>query len=300
MKNKIMKLILSAVLSMTFMMGFTHNVNALKMYQITYSPGLIGSFSEELLKEYQKEYGKEKVALSKATGNITIQVAATKTMPNAPTAKDIQYKEQTNSNKYFVLTSGWQPAATTVTENETYVVQYGVLNQGVEYSIRYVDQTTLQDVASPVIGKANANEVISAYAKNVNNYIFNTQSKSIELTEDPLKNIITFYYTATEQEEVIDQIEENIITRDRVEVLPGNDQENNANTIIPDNQTPLGGETEQTPDTPTTDIEENETPLAKADDLTQNNEKLYYAMGGTLLAVLAVIIIVTAKKKKKA
>ncbi|MEG0275633.1 MAG: hypothetical protein RR630_01245 [Coprobacillus sp.] len=296
MKNKIYKTILSFACVLTLMGQSLSFVSASsKYYQITYAPGTTGQFKETLIQDYKKVYGAKNVSLSKATGSITIKVAAKKTMPNAPTAQDITLKD--TSKQYYVLTSGWQPASTTVSENATYVVQYGALTQGVEYSIRYVDNTTKQDVASPVFARANVNEVMNAYAKNIDGYTFDTQTKSITLTTDAKQNVLTFLYTAKENTVVVDEVEENTVIRNQVVTVPNNNANNNNNVntpnndqIINDDDVPLdNGGNDQT-------IEDGEIPLAKGDELTTNNQMLY---GGIVIAGLAIVVVLIAIKRKR-
>lgn len=305
MKTKVYKFIISCACVLTLMGQSMQFVSASsKYYQITYAPGSLGQFKESLINDYKQLYGSKNVSLSKATGSVTIKVEAKKAMPNAPTAQDISFKDNESQSQYYVLTSGWQPAALIVSENDTYVVQYGALTQGVEYSIRYVDITTRQDVALPVIARANINEVMNAYAKTVNGYMFDTQTKSITLTQDAKQNVLTFYYTANDNTVVVDRVEENVVTRNQIVTVPNPDNNgippnNNVNTpnndtIINDNDTPAGnGQNNET-------IDDQEVPLAKGDELSKNNQMLYVAIAGTGLLLLVIVLVMNKKRKSKA
>lgn len=297
MKNKAYKFMISCACVLTLMNQSIHFISASsRYYQITFAPGSLGEFKQTLIQDYQNLYGTKNVNLSKATGSVTIKVEAEKTMPNAPTAQDTILKD--SLKQYYVLTSGWQPASTTVSENATYVVQYGALTNSVDYSIRYVDITTKQDIALPVFAKANSNEVMNAYAKSIDGYTFDTQTKSITLTSDVKQNVLTFYYTAGVETKVVNQVEENVVTRNQIVTIPNNNINTNIplpnnETILNENETPLSNAgTNET-------IEDEKTPLSKGDELTKNNQILYYSLGG--IAVLGILIglFVILKKKKE-
>lgn len=306
MKNKITKLIISAVLTLSMFstMGLTTFAKANKSYTITYAPGILGKFDENFINKNEKAYGKANVSVSKATGSITIKVASTAVMPNAPTANDVEFKNSKNKDKYYVLTSGWQPASTKVSESETYVVQYGALVKGVEYTIRYVDAISNQDVATPTIARANAGEVMNAFAMNVNNYTFDSQAKSMKLSHDSKKNTITFYYNATVKtnvvnEEVITRVPlVTTVTNQTTTNVPVTNQTtpNNEETTINENDVPLANGDDNKEETT---INENDVPLANGDELSKNNQTLYYSIGAIAVLGSLVALFIFLKKKKE-
>lgn len=303
MRNKSGKIALVTMLALTLTVTPTYAKE--KTYHITYSPGLIGKFKESLVDEYKKVYGKDDVSVSKATGAITIEADTDEKMPNAPTYNDIEIKNQEDASQYYVKAGGWEPSSKNIKQNETFVVQYGALVDGVDYTIRYVDAVTNTDVATPVLGKANKDETIAAYAKVIEGYTFDTQSKTKVLVENAKENVITFYYTAEDDTIYIENVVNNVVPGD-VEVVtepvgeptvPGENQPATPGgeeaEVVDDNETPLanGNEADET-------IEDNETPLANnADELQRNNMLLYSGIG--IVAVVAILIAVIAKKKKK-
>lgn len=312
MKNK--KGLIVTAIALTMSMGSMQVKAVEKNYWITYSPGALGEFKESLVERYEKEYGAEDVEVSKATGAIRIKVEAQEDMPNAPTANDITFKNSEHDGQYYVMTSGWQPASAKVLSNATYVVQYGALVEGVDYTIRYVDAVTNVDVETPVMGKANVNETIAAYAKNIEGYTFDSQSKTTVLVEDAEKNVITFYYTAEDDTVYVDEIINNVIPGDVVVV-----EQEVPPTTTPDDgttTTPEGGTTPETPDdtptgdideddtplagdddTPSGDIDEDDTPLAGGDEAKDNNVMLYTGIGA--IVVIGLIAAIIAMKKRK-
>lgn len=277
------------------MLTMTHSTLAAeRYYKITYAPGVIATFKDSLINEYKEKYGTQNVVQSQITGAITITVAAKQAMPNAPTANDIEYKE--NQTQYYVLTSGWQPASTQVTENATYVVQYGTLINDVEYTIRYVDRTSNIDIETPVIARANKDEALIAYAKVIDGYTFDTQTKSIVLGSDAAQNVITFYYTnegTSNEQQVVDNVVINTV-RPTTPTTPVQQGEPIVN--VPENQTPQAN----AGDDQTVNIDDNQTPQFQG-ELERNNQKLYTTIVGVIiLLVVAIGYVVFKRKNKKA
>ncbi len=304
MKNRFRKTVLAVMLSFSLTAIPTYAQE--KYYHITYTPGLLGSFTSTLIEGYESTYGKEDVTVSQATGSVTIKVAANEDMPNAPTASDITFKNLEDVNQYYVKTEGWQSPSTKVNQNETLVVQYGALVKGVDYTIRFVDNVTNTDVATPVMGKANVDETIAAYAKVIAGYTFDSQSKTTVLTENANQNIITFYYTAEDDAIYVDEEITNVIPGETVVVTNPVADDTTNNEVVDDNETPLANVDEEVVEdneTPLANadeekIEDNETPLASNEELQNNNMMLYVGIGAVV--VLGILIAFFAKKKKKA
>lgn len=298
MKNKSSNIALALALSLSVVSMPAHAAE--KKYNITYSPGLLGEFKESLIEEYKKTYGAEDVTVSEVTGSVTVKVAISENMPMVDPS-DVVFKNEEDAEQYYVLTNGWGPASMNPVQNETFVVQYGALVDGVDYTIRYVDDTTNTDVAMPEMGKANVDETIAAYAKVVEGYTFDTQSKMMTLTKDEEKNVLTFYYTAEDDTIYVDQIITEVIPGDVIVVQPPVAGEENEPTTTPnepvedveDNDTPLANGDKENGE----DVEENETPLAN-NELEKNNKMLYTTIG--VIAVLGILLaIFVAMKKKK-
>lgn len=296
MKNKKLVSLLVALIMLVTMTQSA--LAAQRYYKITYAPGILATFKDSLVNEYKEKYGTQNVVQSSVTGAITITVAAKQDMPNAPTANDIEYKKSESATQYYVLTNGWQPASTRVTENATYVVQYGALLNGVEYTIRYVDKTSNIDLETPVIARSNGGQTLIAYAKVLDGYTFDSQSKSMTLSQDGSKNIITFYYTNTNSTSNETQVIENVVTNVVTPTNPVNPtiprQPTVPDVTVPDNQTPQsnGGNNE------TVNIEDNQTPQSKG-ELAQNNQQLYIAIGGIMVLLVVVCGYVMIRRKNK-
>lgn len=165
---------------------------AAKEYTVTYRPGNIARFTEELFQEYKDYYGEGKVSMSQATGSISITVPAGSIYPEAPQAGDIVLDEE-HKGRYYVTTD-WRPTEETVMQDQDYVVDYAALIDAVEYSIRYVDAQTGMDVITPTITQGNAGDTITYTAKVIEHYEWDAYLKQMVL-EKGKENVLTFYYT---------------------------------------------------------------------------------------------------------
>lgn len=202
--------------------AMTMQVNAAEenTYTVTYRPGNIAKFSENLYADYVAVYGESQVSRSEATGSIKITVSAGAPYPTAPDAQDLVF-DDAHKGKYYVKTE-WRPTQETVTENGDYVVDYGAFTDSVEYTIRFVDSGSGEDVATPVITMGNVNDQITYTAKTVQGYAYDTYVKQITLTADASKNEIRFQYTSTEQPTTqVVQVPGETITNTTYEQGPG-------------------------------------------------------------------------------
>lgn len=190
-----------------------------KEYVITFRPGNVGHFNEsinEYLKEYE-DYG-YKTELTKH-GAIKITVLQGKTYPSAPSAQYIDI-----DGDYFVLPAEkWGPTEQYVFDNAEYVVDYGRLTSGVEYTVRYIDKTTKENVNLVSVIKGNVGEKVLVEApasitisESTHYYLNGDKKCEIVLDEDASKNEIVFEYsreaTRTDVETVINVIPGETIT----------------------------------------------------------------------------------------
>ncbi len=174
---------------------------ATREYTVTYRPGNIAKFTDELLEEYKALYGEDKVSFSQATGSISITLPAGSAYPEAPMADDIILDDE-HKDRYY-LTTGWRPTDETVMEDEDYVADYAALVDAVEYSVRYVDASTGKDVLTPVITAGNVGDTIQYTARFLTGYVYDTYNKEMVLSRDG-SNVLTFYYWSTRSPQYID------------------------------------------------------------------------------------------------
>ncbi|MEJ8736732.1 MucBP domain-containing protein [Erysipelotrichaceae bacterium HCN-30851] len=191
---------------------------------------------------------------------------------------------------------------------EVYVAKYGVLVDGITYTVRYVDEEGA-DIATPRTMIGESGSEITERAKYVSGYEFQQSTQTFTLNRNNQE--ITFVYTLTNPEEVIryEEITEEVPV-DQVVTVPGTegtgggdagagadagtDQETGGETgedteNVDDQETPQSGGEET--------VDDNETPLSDGDkDKSNNNYAIIAGVGA--LVVVALVLLALAKKKK--
>ena len=303
-----------------------------KEYTVTFRPGNIAEFSEEVMQEYVELYGADKVSVSQMTGSIAITVKAGSPYPEAPGPDDIVLDTEFK-DKYYVTTS-WRPSDEVVMEDQDYVVDFAALVNTVEYAVRYVDAQSGMDVAAPVISLGNIGDEVTFTAKYLTDYAYDTYAKQIVL-EEGSENVITFYYTSTvaPKYETIELEGKTIhntitITEDPVRIVQGETDDTQNNDVEaesggtgtdaagnqsetedqeekPQESDSINTEDEQSSNNPGQGyeqdeviIEEEEIPLAAFLD---ENERMigFIAAGLTGLAIVLIVIAYFIKKKER-
>lgn len=281
MRNRLTKVIAGiAVAFLCLLPMHIENIQAAE-YEIVFKGGAHGTVD-----------GKDKVSYRLTTEDV---------FPNEP---DIQTEDG-----YVFL--GWNkelPEPGSLVEGkQVYVAKYGVLVDGITYTVRYVDEEGA-DIATPrtMIGE-NGSE-ITERAKYVSGYEFQQSTQTFTLNRNNQE--ITFVYTLTNPEEVIryEEVTEEVPV-DQVVTVPGTEGTGGGDAGVggdadTDQGTGEDGEdTENVDDqeTPQSDGEEtlddNETPLSDGDKDESNNNYAIIAGVGALV-VVALALLALAKKKK--
>ncbi len=311
MKTKCMKGLLASLVSLAMVASLAIGVNgaSARTYTITFAPGLMGTFKESWINKVKKDY--DGVKVSKATGAVMIPVTVSSlenaALKDIPTASDIATQDAT-----YVVGTSWTPASHAVTGNATYVVQYNRAVNTVEYTIKYVDATTNQDVSSPIIARGNEGETITGTAAIVDQYSYDVESKTMKLTSKASENVMTFYYTstATPSSTVTNVLPGGTTTTyNYVTTTTGNTAggttngtggtttDNTAN--VEDNNTPTTNGNTSDSKQSTDTVEDNKTATTSGDSLTKNNQTLYMTLGGLGALVLLIFAILFAKRRKE-
>lgn len=325
-------------LAVAFLMMPAINVHAASEYTVTFRPGNVGRFglvsdSEKSAKEMAQEvadvlYGGS--ASVTENGAIKVRVAAGADIPAAPA--------------YIIPNEGycvrnWGPApGGKVTKNVDYVVDYGRLTDGVEYTIEYVDEQSGDSIAPFLTAYANIGDSISINAPLVITTsgagvyeLKSDVSAEIILKEDASLNVITFRYAynydpGTVTTEIITNIPGDTVTTtenyttyiDNGAVLtPAPAQGGVQNGVldnepaeepdiveIEDEETPLAdsvdGEGEDGSAPEITAIEDEEVPLANLETSGGFNVTVIWAgaLGAAAIA-LAIVWLHTRKKESE-
>lgn len=296
MKKLNVKVLLAFGLIASLMMGSLQLIDASQNYKITYSPGAKGTFNQELIDDYKTTYGESSISVSDKTGSVTITVEKEAAMPKVPTVSDITLID----SSYYVRAGSWEPTQAVVTKSATYVVKYDMLNNGKEYTIRFIDSGTGEEVASPIISMANVGEQITYTAKIIEGYEFDQIRKTLVVSNNARDNVLEFMYTGGNDRNVtVNTVVEDttatppvvapVITP--VTPTPEVDTDTPETEDIEDPETPSSDLDEDTPETE--DIEKEETPKSSGDSNLMN-----YVMYGIVgLIVIAGVVYIVVRKQ---
>ncbi len=224
-------------------MTWSVDAEAAGTYTVTYRPGNVGNFALADTTATDVKTMAEEAAAAMGyiydyevteNGAIRLYVPKGALVPAAPgyiVAKD----------SYFAKNATvWGPAQGEVVEkNIDFVVDYGKLVDGVEYTIQYLDSEDLTSIAPVAIAYGNVGSEETAVAPEIimlsgaTTYVRDSEAaQSIVLSEDASENVITFYYTAR----FVGDVTENIIYQE----LPGE-------TVVVTEYVVVQGETIVTP-----------------------------------------------------
>ncbi len=178
---------------------FTVPVNAsvnTREYIIRIYAGSIGTFSENAKVYYQS------LGARVSDTCVEMQLKPNDTLPKLPGNRDgfIKYNAQ-NSGKYYVMDRASMGAGAytknsgTVSRSEDVTIQYGRLLEGVEYTVKYVEQGTGIEIALPKIIYEEAGKDISESAISIAGFtLVSSQVQTIQLVRNG-NNSIVFEYT---------------------------------------------------------------------------------------------------------
>ena len=215
--------------------GFPVRAASSASYMVTIRPGSVARFSESFLNQYRAAGA----LVTEKTGSIKIQIPAGGTIPYLPDAGDLVYKDGKEGR--YTMNTDWYPKNLTVTGNESLVVKYDALNDAVEYRVRYVDDRSGEDIATPLISQGNEGESYTFYPEKVAGYACDTESRELKLSSKAGDNEVTFRYESTVEPNV-NQVVIPGETITETEVVPGD------TTIITDGGTRVteaGGSTSE-------------------------------------------------------
>lgn len=235
----ITKFIVSLLVAVLFFsMGKLSADAAGKTYTVTFRPGNVGTFTDNAVELYAN-YDYEITA----HGAIKVSVPSGAAFPSAPTAQYVNVKDG-----YVVLNSAnWGPqAGDVVTKNTDFVVDYGRLIDGVEYSVKYVDEETGESVSTLMVTRGNIGESVSVTAPetikisdNTNFVLVSNTTQTIMLEADSSKNVIEFKYA----KQAVETNVEEVIEFTPGEVVEIHETVQGTTTIIEAEPTPLAENT---------------------------------------------------------
>ena len=226
---------------------------------------------------------------------------------------DVFPNEPTVSAEEGYVCKGWSKqlpsVGSKVTGKQVYVAKYGVLIDGVSYTVRYVDENKT-DIATPKTMLGERGTQIVERAKTVPGYTYQQAEQTFTL-KDGME--IQFVYTLTNPNEVIRY---ETITQEEVvnQVVPQeNGNQNNVtptpnpnptpapnpDVVIPDDNQPNGdgnNDKDTDKDKDQTDINDQETP--EGDGKGNDYAMLAGGLGILVVAGIAIIFMYWNKKRQ--
>lgn len=197
---------------------------------------------------------------------------------------------------------GWSKelpeVGTNVTGKQVYVAKYGVVINGIIYTVRYVDENKV-DIATATTMLGEKGTEYTVRAKTVPGYTFQETTKSFNLESNNQE--IVFVYTLTNpdlvvrNETVYEYENVNQTVGGTTQGQGGNQANTNPETDAPENVTPAGGG-ENTPEEEET-IEDEENPLANTDGVSKYTMLISVFAGVLLLAGVGAYLVLKKRKK---
>ena len=158
---------LCVALALVLMIPSMNVYAAVDSYTVTFRPGNVGYFALADTTLTEKKAMADEAAAAQypegsfevtKNGAIKITVAAGSEAPEAP-------RYIRTEAGYFVKGTGeWGPNGENILKNTDYVVDYGKLVNGVEYTVEYVDIDSLESIAPVKIAQANVGDEINETA----------------------------------------------------------------------------------------------------------------------------------------
>lgn len=250
-----------------------------------------------------------------------------------PDQPDVTPVTKASGGKRDYTFVGWDKAyparGQAVNGSETYVAQYAVLVDGVEYAVQYID-TNGTELLAPKYRTASNGQKITESSKTIAGYTVEADVLTMTL-QSGKSNVLQFVYKADsadnpggndpEPDRVVSEV-----IREEIVYVPGENPGNTGggaggntdnpeassqvnepgntsseNETIEDPDTPLAGPesaVEEESSTPTEIIEDPESPLAKP-QAGNTNAVLLWSIGGVAALLAAGIVIFLVLKRKK-
>ena len=269
-------------------------------YKVTFYAGAQGTFSgEDDLSVEGSEY-----TITREADKITVSGLKAGSVVSFNAQKGGAVSLDTDS-KYYVKgirksgrdNSTVEASAFRVTEDQDYVVAYGVKGNLTSYTVNYVDAEGNAIAESATYYGNVGDKPIVAY-RYVEGYLPQAYGLTKTLSENAAENVFTFEYSRIETETVVVPGEgSGAGTGTGTETEPGTDE---PGTDTPEQPDQPGTDTPDTPEVPddVIDLDDEETPGGNI-DLNEGNLPIAVSVGIGVAALIALIVLVLFAKKKR-
>lgn len=204
--------------------------------------------------------------------------------------------------------------------NTEYVLDYGVLVDGVSYTVYYVDKESGEQITAPTIAYRNKGESVEVTPLSIAGYTTTDEPVTLTLSESG-ENEVTFYYTASEEQTTVVNTIVNTTAAGQTTTAAGadanaadganaaaggNDGGNAAGADaqqvedIADEQTPLDAGANGDADNGETTIEDEDVPLQAGFAQSVKGYVIPITVGIFAAALIVAAVILLYRKKKTA
>ena len=183
-----------------------------KNYTVTFRAGNVGTFDTARISSQVKgvTVTDNYIKFEVKRGESLSQEYAAMCTDDATWNSELSYCVTTNPGYGLKNITDWGKDATTqtITRNTEYVLDYVKIVNPVEYTITYVDASSGEQIAAPMIAYGEADQEITAAPLTIDNYS-TTATASILKLQKGTENKISFSYSYTGPRETVT----NIVTR---------------------------------------------------------------------------------------
>ena len=302
------KKMITSILTAALLLGLmSMNVFAAEeyTYRVTFYAGVQGTFSEEASlsvtgSDYTVVREADKIVISGLKANDVISFDVAEGSGAMDMAADSKYYVQ-GIRKSGRDNDSVSASAFRVTEDQDYVVAYGIKGNLTSYTVNYVDAegNALADAAT-YYGNVGDKPIV-AY-KYIEGYLPQAYGITKTLSDNTAENVFTFVYSRIETETVV-------VPGEGSGAGTGDDNPGGTGTEEPGEDepgTPDEPSTPDTPDEPSTpdepeDIidEDEETPTGNI-DLNEGTVTMITGIAIGVIALIALILLIVFAKKKRA
>lgn len=300
------KKMITSILTAALLLGLmSMNVFAAEeyTYRVTFYAGVQGTFSEEASlsvtgSDYTVVREADKIVISGLKANDVISFDVAEGSGAMDMAADSKYYVQ-GIRKSGRDNDSVSAAAFRVTEDQDYVVAYGIKGNLTSYTVNFVDAegNALADAAT-YYGNVGDKPIV-AY-KYIEGYLPQAYGITKTLSDNTAENVFTFVYSRIETETVVVPGEgSGAGTEDDnqggtgTEEQPGEDEPG-----TPDE--PSTPDTPSTPDEPQDIIDEDEETPTGNIDLNEGTVTMITGIAIGVIALIALILLIVFAKKKRA
>ena len=311
--KKFMAMISSSLLALLLVFGLTpmHVKAADKTYTVTFRAGNVGEFHEDAIDFETAEQSKSFIKIHVNRGeSIADYFGGASNVNTIFSNQNLLATESAEGGSYRTLPIDEEALTKGITRNTDIVMDYCRVVNPARYAVFYINGESGAQIASPVYGLGEADEVLSFEPLTITGYNIPATKQEVTLQEGKTA-VVTFAYSMNETvvyntevaytdgdiayNDLVTYIGQPVVVAGGPGAAADADADAGENLVeVDEAETPLANNTLE--DNGLVELEENETPLSNQ---VLGNTKLFAIIAG-FAVLLAVGVAATLKIKKKA